>query len=260
MGRLDVARARPEAAQKLGSPCAACEIRTIGVCGSLEPEELERMRRIVMEVHHHPGQVVFSEGDPADSLYNVVSGAVRLTKLLPDGRRQITGFLFPGDFLGIALNATYAYSAEAVNKAKLCRFSRREMEVLLKEMPNLEHRLLGEAANELVAAQDQMLLLGRKTASERVASFLASLARRAKRRGRSANPVALPMSRTDIADFLGLTTETISRTFTKLRETGVIALESRGMVKIVDAGALGDLVQGGDGDEAKPVSSKSLSN
>jgi CRP/FNR family transcriptional regulator len=249
MGRVDMARAKPAPVQKLGSPCAACEIRTIGVCGSLEPEELERMRRIVTEMQCRPGQLVFSEGDPADSLYNVVSGAVRLTKLLPDGRRQITGFLFPGDFLGIALNATYAYSAEAVDKAKLCRFPRREMEVLLKDLPNLEHRLLGEAANELVAAQDQMLLLGRKTAKERVASFLASLARRAKRRGRPDNPVALPMSRTDIADFLGLTTETVSRTFTKLRETGVIALEGRDMVKIVSPDALEDLVQGGDGDE-----------
>jgi CRP/FNR family transcriptional regulator len=190
--------------------------------------------------------MIFSEGDPAESLFNVLSGAVRLVKLLPDGRRQITGFLLPGAFLGIALNSTYAYSAEAIVDTKLCRFGRREAEGLLKDMPSLEHRLLGEAANELVAAQDQMLLLGRKTAKERLASFLVGLSRNAKRHGFVDNPVPLPMSRTDIADFLGLTTETVSRTFTRLRQATIVALEGNAMVRLLNRQALDDLIAGGD--------------
>jgi CRP/FNR family transcriptional regulator len=250
MGRSNLLQTRSWESQTLGSPCADCEIRSIGICASLKPDELERMHRIVKDVRFGEGQLIFSEGDPADSLFNVLSGAVRLIKMLPDGRRQITGFLLPGAFLGIALNSTYAYSAEAIVNTKLCRFGRREVEGLLKDIPNLEHRLLGEAANELVAAQDQMLLLGRKTAKERLASFLVGLSRNAKRHGFIDNPVALPMSRTDIADFLGLTTETVSRTFTRLRQSKIVALEGNGMVRLMDIDALDDLIAGGDGDDA----------
>jgi CRP/FNR family transcriptional regulator len=250
MGHSNLLQTRLRDVQPLGGPCADCEIRSIGICAALKPDELERMHRIVKDVRFAEGQLIFSEGDPAASLFNVLTGAVRLVKLLPDGRRQITGFLLPGAFLGIALNSTYAYSAEAIVDTKLCRFGRREVEGLLKDIPNLEHRLLGEAANELVAAQDQMLLLGRKTAKERLASFLVGISRNAKRHGFIDNPIALPMSRTDIADFLGLTTETVSRTFTRLRQSKIIALEGNGMVRLMDIDALDDLIAGGDGDDA----------
>lgn len=246
MGYSNALQTRAWHAQAFGKPCANCGIRSIGICAALEPGELERLHRIVKETRFAEGQSIFSEGDPAESLFNVLSGAVRLVKLLPDGRRQVTGFLMPGAFLGIALNSTYAYSAEAILDTKLCRFGRREIEGLLKDLPHLEHRLLGEAANELVAAQDQMLLLGRKTAKERLASFLVGLSRNAKRHGFPDNPVALPMSRTDIADFLGLTTETVSRTFTRLRQAKVVALEGNAMVRLLDRRALDDLIAGGD--------------
>src|SRR5215475_11506089 len=99
----------------IGSPCNSCEIREISVCSALDAAEIERLRAIIATVHYEPGQTIIGEGDPAESLFNVVSGTVRLHKLLPDGRRQITGFLLPGDFLGIALNESYAYTAEAVD-------------------------------------------------------------------------------------------------------------------------------------------------
>jgi CRP/FNR family transcriptional regulator len=227
-----------------GNPCATCEIREIGVCGSLESGERDELCHIARQSHCAPGKILFAEGEPAENLYNVVSGAVRLTKLLPDGRRQITGFMFPGDFLGIAFNETYAYSAEALAPTRLCRFPRRSLERLVDTARNLEHRLLGEAANELAAAQDQMLLLGRKTAQERVASFLLGLIARARRRGREENPISLPMSRTDIADYLGLTTETVSRCFTKLKTAKVIRLGQPGSVTIVELRRLTALAQG----------------
>ena len=143
MARSEFAVARSVAFTNLGSPCAACEIRKIGVCGSLGADELKELCQIVKESDCPEGRIVFSEGDAAENLYNVVTGAIRLSKLLPDGRRQVTGFVFPGDFLGIAFNDIYAYSAEAISATHLCRFPRRGMERLVKSIPNLEHRLSG---------------------------------------------------------------------------------------------------------------------
>lgn len=230
---------------KTAVSCEICEIREISVCRSLAPEDLARLQAIMTHVHLDADQAIIREGEPAESLFNVVCGAVKLYKLLPDGRRQITGFLFPGDFLGIALNDTYVYSAEALTPVRLCRFPRRRLEALLKEIPTLEHELLDEVATELIAAQDQMLLLGRKTARERVASFLLMLMRRAERHGRPVNPVALPMSRSDIADYLGLTTETVSRTITQLRQSSTISAASRGEIEILDRAALESFSESG---------------
>lgn len=212
----------PRAGVQTDSPCAACPIREIAVCGALESTELGALTAILDGVVVESGTVVFYEGDPAEHVFNVTSGSVRLSKLLPDGRRQITGFLFPGDFLGLAFNETYSYSAEAIQPAELCRFPRTGFEKMLDGHPRMERRLLGLASNELATAQDQMVLLGRKTAREKLASFLIMLSRRAERRGQGANPVNVPMTRTDIADYLGLTIETVSRTFTDLRKSGLI--------------------------------------
>ncbi len=225
-------------------PCRACEVRDICVCAVLEPDELLRLNAISMTKSFLPNQPIFYAGDESVHVSNVVQGAVRLYNLLPDGRRQITGFLFAGDFLGMAANQEYAYSAEALTALKLCRFPRRKLEALLDVLPTLERRLLGAASNELVAAQDQMLLLGRKTAREKVASFLLRLSRRAEERGESADPVYLPMSRADIADYLGLTTETVSRTITNLRENGMIALLASDQISIAEGAAMRDMAEG----------------
>jgi len=238
------AKAQAVSAFQLGEPCADCEIREIGVCSSLNPGELEQVRRIVSTLTLHAGQAAIVEGEPAQDLFNVIAGAVKLYKLLPDGRRQITGFLSAGDFLGIAYNDTYAYTAEAVTDVKLCRFPRRRLEALLPEHPALERRLLGEAAHELVAAQDQMLLLGRKTAMERVASFLLMLANRAARMRKSESRLEVPMTRTDIGDYLGLTTETVSRAISRMRDDKIVSVETRGHVVILDREALERLTEG----------------
>ncbi len=240
-----VARSREGPPARVALRCDTCEIREISVCRSLEPHQLGRLQAIVTSAEADAGRSILHEGDPAEDLFNVVSGAVKLYKLLADGRRQITGFLFPGDFLGIALNDTYVYTAETLIPVRLCRFPRRRLEALLAEIPALEHQLLGDVATELVAAQDQLLLLGRKTARERVASFLLMLSDRARRRGKRDNPVDLPMSRADIADYLGLTTETVSRTITQLRRASLIAAPNRGQIDILDRAALEDMREGG---------------
>lgn len=213
-------------------------------CGVLEADEIPRLLAIVSTIKVDSHQPIIDEGEPADYLFNVTSGAVKLYKLLPDGRRQITGFLFAGDFLGIAMNEKYAYSAEALGKVSLCRFPRRKLEALLDEFPKLEKRLLGMASNELVQAQDQILLLGRKTAQEKIVSFLLSLSDRAVKRGADASPISLPMGRADIADYLGLTTETVSRTITNLKRDGYIRLLPGGQVELPNLPALRDLADG----------------
>ena len=227
------------------SPCDDCAIRETSVCEVLNPAELGKLRDIATIVTSAANSTLFDEGEPALHLSNMIEGAVKLYKLLPDGRRQITGFLFPGDFLGVALNHTYAYSAEAMTDVRMCRFPRQRMEGLLRDLPKLEHRLLERAGNELVAAQEQMLLLGRKTARERLASFLLSLSARAAKRGKPASPLDLPMSRADIADYLGLTTETVSRTFTQFKKAGTIGLPGQSLVELLKPAELAELAEGG---------------
>jgi len=226
------------------SPCQACTVRHLTLCAALGEAELSAMSAIVSSVELTPGDPLFDEGEPAGYLFNVTAGAVKIYKLLPDGRRQMTGFLFPGDFLGLANDRTYAYSAEAVTYTTLCRFPRPKLENLLEMYPKMERRLLGMASHELAVAQEQMLLLGRKTAREKIASFLLMLSDRAVQRGQAENPVAVPMSRNDIGDFLGLTTETVSRTFTQLKQSGAIVLLQGGKIDLSDRPGLEHIAEG----------------
>jgi CRP/FNR family transcriptional regulator len=243
MAPEEPARRKP-AAGMVEHPCAACPVRDIAVCGVLDPSELQHLAEIMTPLEIGSEQTVFYEGDRADYLFNVTLGTVRLYKLLPDGRRQITGFLYPGDFLGLAVGDLYAYTAETVGDVHLCRFPRARLEALMQEIPRLEKRLLGMASNELIQAQDQMLLLGRKTAQEKIASFLLMLSKRAVKRGEAESPIELAMGRADIADFLGLTTETVSRTFTQLKTSGVIRLLENSRVALKDTAALQSFADG----------------
>jgi len=208
------------------APAASAKHAISGKRRFLRPEELPRLNAIVSAQDFYPHQTLFYEGDPADTLYNVTRGCVRLSKMLADGRRQITGFLLPGDFLGLAYYESYAYTAEAIASVRVCVFPRDKFQRLLGEFPEFEHRLLSRASNELASAQDQLLLLGRKGAKEKLASFLLLLRRRAMARGNADPALDLPMTRNDIADYIGLTTETVSRTFTKLVDEGVLGLPS----------------------------------
>ncbi|MGF1594327.1 MAG: Crp/Fnr family transcriptional regulator [Kiloniellaceae bacterium] len=226
------------------SPCAACSVRDMTICAPLDSQELAQVSALMTLVELGAGDPLFDEGEAAGNVYNVTSGTIKVYKLLPDGRRQVTGFLFPGDFLGLAKQETYAFSAEAVTPSLLCRFSRAKLEDLMQRLPKIEQRLLGIASNELVAAQEQMLLLGRKTAREKIASFLLMLSNRARQRGQADDPVTVPMSRTDIGDYLGLTTETVSRTFTQLKQQGIIQLLPDHQVKLSARDALDEIAGG----------------
>lgn len=224
--------------------CQDCDARPHSVCAGVPDQGIRELEANVTHVTTPARGSILMEGDAAQHMFNVTSGTVRVYKLLPDGRRQVIGFLMTGDFLGFAVRDVYAYSAEAVTEVSLCRFSRPRMESLLQKFPGMEKRLLGMAANELAIAQDLMLLLGRKTARERLASFLLMLSDRLKRLGRATNPLPLPMSRSDIADYLGLTTETVSRAFTQFKNDGLIALEGADTVRLTDLDGLQDIAGG----------------
>lgn len=200
--------------------CEKCEVRHRAMCAAIDFEHLGALEQIVSHRRYAPNQVIFEEGEAADYAYNLSSGDVRLYKLLADGRRQITGFLRPGDFLGLVKQDEYAYGAEAIDDVVLCCMRVIDLERLLRELPAVRDRLLDMSRDELVAAQEQMLMLGRKSAREKVLSFLLLRAQHdaiADDDEAQSATLNLPMSRADIADYLGLTIETVSRTFTTLK-------------------------------------------
>ena len=203
-------------------PCQTCEVRDQVICSALGDAELRELNTIATSVKLRPGQAVFFEGDESAYLFNVVTGAIRLSKLMPDGRRQIVGFLFSGDVLGLSIAEVYAYTAEALSETTLCRFKRTSLSRMMERFPKLEHRLLDLASNELTQAQDHLLILGRKTATERLCTIILRLAERLGRSDGAGSTIELPMTRQDLGDYAGLTTETVSRTISHLRKEGAI--------------------------------------
>jgi CRP/FNR family transcriptional regulator len=227
-----------------GHPCQGCEVRDKAVCGVLDCDNLEQFRNLGWSLRLGTGQTLFHEGDPATRVFTLTTGTLKLYKLLPDGRRQVTGFMHPGDFLGMSTDDEHAFTAEALEPAQLCWFPRNRFDNFVEEHGAMERELYRMATHELAAARQQMVLLGRKTATERLASFLLLLAQRAERiPGRPANHVRLPMSRSDIADYLGLTKETVSRVFSSFRRDRLIRLRSADEVELIDGPGLEQLAE-----------------
>lgn len=228
-------------------PCFDCAVRLQSVCGVLESDELRAFRQSGTTATIDAGKTLFYEGDPANNVFNLTTGTLRLSKLLPDGRRQIAGFVFPGDFLGITMEEEHAFTAEAVTASELCRFPRGRFDDFVEAHSHLERRLYALAAHELAAARQQLVLLGRKTAAERVASFLLMLAARARNEAdESLEPdeVVLPMSRNDIADYLGLRIETVSRELSGLKAGRLIQLLDTHKIRLIDRERLEELADG----------------
>ncbi len=217
--------------------CADCKVRLISVCSVLALPELEELEALSQHLALDKGQALFAQGQAATSVFNVIEGSLRLTRLLPDGRRQVMGFALPGDFLGLALQERHSVSAEALGPVKTCRFGRQDFAAVVAAKPHLLASLHERAGYELTLAQDQMLLLGRRTAEEKVATFLLSLRDRFARTGHTSVTVELPMGRQDMADYLGLTMETVSRMLTRLDRAHAILLVPGG-VRLLDPARL----------------------
>ena len=196
-----------------------------GVQGA--PESLAALFRGQPEEKFEPGTAMFWEADPAKDVFELVSGVLRIYRILGDGRRVITGFLYPGDLVGVSLRDRYLYTAEAVTEVRVRRFARKRFDEEVVRFPELRPELFNCVCDEMAAAQDQMVLLARKTAEERVCSFLLRIVRRLNAHGNGAPVIELPMTRLDIADYLGLTIETVSRAMTKMARAKVVVAQGR---------------------------------
>lgn len=223
--------------------CHDCKARLFSVCAALTTEELDELEALSRQISYAPRQTLFSQDDAASAVFNVTDGALRLSRLLPDGRRHVMGFALVGDFLGLALPERFTVTAETLGPASVCRFERKAFKALVAEKPHLLQRLHARAGDELSLAQDQMMLLGRRTAEEKVASFLMGLRARYARIGRESATLELPMGRQDIADHLGLTIETVSRMLTRLdRERAILIVP--GGVRLLDPARLETIAAG----------------
>ena len=214
-------------------PCTTCTARPYRACNAIADTHLGRLAAAAPHQSIAAGAEFMAEGEPAAHVFNLTDGTARLFKLLPDGRRQVLGFARAGHCLGLASSRSYTVSAEAVEPVHLRRLSRSRLDGLMGQFPLLERRLLETAANELATAQDQMMLLGRKTARERVASFLVGWAASERPCLPPLTHLHLPMPRGDIADYLGLTVETVSRTLTRFRIEGLLAIPTPSEIEVL---------------------------
>lgn len=192
------------------------------------------------------GSEILWRGEPLDYVASVVSGVASLSKTMEDGRTQMVGLLLPSDFIGRPGRDRIEFDVTATTDVTLCCFARRPFEALVIDMPHVAQRLMELALDELDAARDWMLLLGRKTAREKIATFLDMLARRSQLNTFEGGTVAsgsalhLPMTRDQIANYLGLTLETVSRQFSALKKDGIIDVSDRRSVTVLDLAALQD--------------------
>ena len=223
-------------------PCGQCPVRTYGICSVVGQEHFARLASLVTILELSRKTVFVREQESADHVYVLLRGAAKLYKMLSDGRRQTLGFVYPGDVLGLAAGDGYCFSAETLEPVRLCRLPKTKLKSLARQVDGMDERLFECVVGDLVGAHEQVLLLGRKTAPERLASFL-------HRRSLQARPtrtrLCLPMSRGDIADFLGMTIETVSRAFAQLRRQGIVDTPNLHEVIILLPAELEALAQGG---------------
>lgn len=224
--------------------CDTCLVRNRAICSSLDGEELKALNNIGRRRMLAPGESLMWEGEDSVLVANVIEGVLKLSTGTEDGREQIVGVVYPSDFIGRPFGSTSGHGVTALTDARVCVFSRKDFDTFAREHPSLEHKLLQRTLAELDRTRRWMLLLGRKSAGEKVASFLLEMSERLVQPGCVDAPdmplrrFALPFSRQQVADVLGLTIETVSRQFTRLKADGVIDLPSRREVVILDRASL----------------------
>ncbi len=223
--------------------CGACVVRHLAVCTALPADRAQALEQMSGDVELEPGQLLAREGEARKYVFTVTAGALRRTRTLADGRRLVAGFLMPGDYIGFSGAPRYRHTIEAIVGSTLCAVSREDMRALCEAHPGLEHELMERACVELDATRDKLMSLARMTPPERLAGFLLDMAGRRRRQGLDDAVLQLPMTRTDIADYLGLTIETVSRCFTRLRGEGLIATPEPHTVQLLDRKRLDALAE-----------------
>ncbi len=236
--------------RKSRSICAECPALEQGLCGALCEDELSRLGAVTWHRKFPSGHVIHAEGEVPPSFCAILSGVVKLMKSLPNGNQQIVGLARPGDFLGRPFGGEARASAVAASEIKLCWFPRATIEGLASESSAVKDWLYEHVADELEKAQEWIMLLGRMTAEQKIAAFLLSVMRdqRPQEPG-PARPAAadviieLPLSRTEIADYLGLTIETVSRQIARLRERKVVTVGNSRTMVVHQAQVLEDIIE-----------------
>lgn len=217
--------------------CQSCETRHQGICGAMTPEQLLAVSRHSRRVHHAAGDELLADAMPITSYGHLLRGVVKLSKVLEDGRQQVVGLQFAPDLLGRLFASESRVTAQAASDVDLCVIPKAALEAMVRDNPALEHRVMLQTLRELDEARDWMVTLGRKTAAEKVASFLYLIASHIDPTG-EVTTFDLPLSRADIGDFLGLTIETVSRQMSKLKADGVIEIENYRHVSVPDLARL----------------------
>ena len=204
--------------------CVNCGVRLIAFCGVLDDQSISKLDKISKEKKIIKGQHIFFQGDDVKTYFNIKHGSIKLYKLSKDGRKQIVGFLYPGDFMGMSSDNLYTYSAEALEDTKICLFNKTVLENFFLKYPEVETKILNLVNHELSAAQDQIFLLGKFSAKERLLQFFLNISSQREKLGWVANPIRLSMSRSDIGNYLGITIETVSRTLSDLKKNQTIRM------------------------------------
>ncbi len=227
--------------KKRSTRCAVCKIRSYSFCRCLHDDQLKVFSEISAEKEFRDKQTIFLQQGPSRHLYNITKGNIKIYKLLSDGRIQIIGFLYPGDFFGSYKKGKYNYSSEAIGNVRLCVFRQEVLDEYLEKNMNLSKELLHITSHELTLAQDRMGVLGKMNANERVAKFILNISDQRARIGWQDNPISLPMTRQDIADYLGLTLETVSREITRFKTSNLIKAMTSKQIFISDREKLTNL-------------------
>ncbi|WP_069299064.1 transcriptional regulator FnrL [Neptunicoccus sediminis] len=223
--------------------CGECPIRHRAVCSRCEGADLDILEKIKVYRSFKAGEQILWRGEAMDFVASVVHGVATLGKTLEDGRTQMVGLLLPSDFIGRPGRDRVEFDVVAASDVTLCCFERKPFENLLSVTPDLSKRLVEIALDELDAARDWMLLLGRKTAREKIATFIDMLIRRSSVEGLTAphDALVLPLSREEIANYLGLTLETVSRQLSALKAQGILRFNDRRSFTVLSPDALHDI-------------------
>lgn len=236
--------------QKMAVGCDTCPIRFRAVCAKCDSDELSVLEDIKFYRSYQAGQPIFWADDPLEFVASVVTGVASLTKGMPDGRIQMVGLLLPSDFIGRPNRQRVAHDVVATTDVTLCCFRRKPFEQMIEETPHIGQRLLEMTMDELDAAREWMVLLGRKTAREKISSLIYMVARRTATLtggavGRDVS-VQLPLTREAMSNYLGLTIETVSRQLSALKRDGLIELTDKRTVRVPDL----DILLAETGDDA----------
>jgi len=236
----DLDRECIDATDAIPELCKECTARHRGICGALLPDELTTLNKISRQKSFKEGQTLIAEEEEFPFFASVLEGVVKLSKTLSDGRQQIVGLQFSPDFMGRPFQSESHLSVETVSDVRLCTVPRKGFEKLLAESPQLQQRLFHQTLLELDESREWLVALGRKTASERVASFLYMIAQHIPCVGEGKNSVTfdLPLTRADMADFLGLTIETVSRQLSKLKKKKIVSITHNRHIVIHDLESL----------------------